>query len=90
MFDGFAYCKMLFDDQMRPVDFVYLEVNDAFGKLTGLEGVTGKKVTEVIPGIREAHPELFEIYGRVALTGRPERFEIEFTPLKRMAVYLGI
>jgi PAS domain S-box-containing protein len=80
MLDGFAYCKMLFDDQMRPVDFVYL-VNDAFGKLTGLESVTGKKVTEVIPGITEAHPELFETYGRVALTGRPESFEIEFAPL---------
>jgi len=82
MLDGFAYCKMLFDDRMRPVDFVYLEVNDAFGRLTGLKNVTGKKVTEVIPGIREAHPELFEIYGRVALTGRPERFEIHFAPLE--------
>jgi PAS domain S-box-containing protein len=81
MLDGFAYCKMLFDDQMRPVDFVYLEVNDAFGKLTGLKNVTGKKVTEVIPGIREVHPELFETYGRVALTGQPESFEIEFAPL---------
>ena len=82
MLDGFAYCKMFFDDRMRPVDFVYLEVNDAFERLTGLRNVAGKKVTEVIPGIREAHPELFEIYGRVALTGRPERFEIDFAPLK--------
>ena len=37
MLDGFAYCKMFFDDRMRPVDFVYLEVNDAFGRLTGLK-----------------------------------------------------
>ena len=28
-----------------------------------------------------AHPELFEIYGRVARTGKPEQFEIEFKPL---------
>jgi signal transduction histidine kinase len=33
-------------------------------------------VTEIIPGIRESDPTLFEIYGRVALTGQPERFEI--------------
>ena len=49
MLDGFAYCKMFFDDRMRPVDFVYLEVNDAFERLTGLRNVAGKKVTEVIP-----------------------------------------
>jgi len=81
MLDGFAYCKMLFDERGRPIDFVYLEVNSAFEKLTGLENVVGKKVTEVIPGTKESYPELFEIYGRVALTGQPEKFEIDFKPL---------
>ncbi len=82
MLDGFAYCKMLFDDHGRPIDFVYLEVNSAFERLTGLKNVIGKKVTEVIPGIKESYPELLEIYGRVALTGQPEKFEIDFKPLK--------
>jgi PAS domain S-box-containing protein len=82
MLDGFAYCKMLFDDRGRPIDFIYLEVNSAFEGLTGLENVVGKKITEVIPGIKESYPELFEIYGRVALTGQPEKFEIDFKPLK--------
>lgn len=83
MLDGFAYCQMLYDDQGRPDDFIYLEVNDAFARLTNLENVTGKRVTQVVPGIRGAHPELFEIYGRVAQTGRSERFEIDFRPLNR-------
>ena len=74
MLDGFAYCKMFFEDG-KPQDFVYLDVNDSFERLTGLKNVTGKKVTEVIPGIKESNPELFEIYGRAALTGNPERFE---------------
>jgi PAS domain S-box-containing protein len=82
MLDGFAYCKMLFDDRGRPVDFVYLEVNSAFEKLTGLENVVSKKITEIIPEIKESYPEVFEIYGRVALTGKPEKFEIDFKPLK--------
>jgi two-component system, chemotaxis family, CheB/CheR fusion protein len=81
MLEGFAYCRMLYDEQNSPVDFVYLDVNNAFGRLTGLENVQGKKVTEVIPGIRESSQDLFEIYGRVALTGQPEKFEIEFKPL---------
>ena len=42
----------------------------------------GKRVTEVIPGIREADPELFELYGRVALSGKSERSEIYVEALK--------
>ncbi len=74
MLNGFAYCRMMYN-QDRPQDFIYLTVNSAFETLTGLKNVTGKKVSEVIPGIRESDPELFELYGRVALTGMPERFE---------------
>ncbi len=81
MLDGLAYCKMLFDDRGWPLDFVYLAVNDSFERLTGLANVTGKKVTEAIPGIKEAHPELFERYARTASTGLPDKFELEFRPL---------
>src|ERR1017187_3411573 len=81
MLEGFAYCRMLFEGD-QPQDFVYLEVNSAFEQLTGLKNVVGRRVTEVVPGIKDSHPELFEVYGRVALTGRPERFESYLKPLK--------
>ena len=74
MLDGYAYCRMFYEAGI-PQDFLYLDVNPAFERLTGLKDVAGKRVREVIPGIREANPELFEIYGRVAMTGKPERFE---------------
>lgn len=83
MLDGFAFCRMLYGEDGRPEDFVYLEVNPRFEQLTGLRDVVGKRVTEVIPGVRESAPELFEIYGRVALGGEPESFEIDFKPLSR-------
>ena len=83
MLDGYAYCKIILDKQNKPIDFIYLEVNGAFEKLTGLtrDKVIGEKVTEAIPGIREANPELFDSYGRVASTKKPERFELFFVPL---------
>lgn len=74
MTNGFARCQMLYENNI-PTDFVYLDINDAFKKLTGLQNVIGKRVSAVIPGIRESNPEVFEIYGRVALTGEPEKFE---------------
>ncbi len=87
MLDGFAYCQMLFDEDGQPEDFVYLAVNNSFGKLTGLAEVIGKRVTQVIPRIKELNPELFELYGRVARTGNPERFDID---LKSPSLYLSI
>jgi PAS domain S-box-containing protein len=80
MLDGYALCKMLFENG-TPQDFVYLDVNDSFKKLTGLQDVVGKKVSEVIPGISESNPEMIRIYGRVSSTGLPERFEMYVKPL---------
>ena len=81
MLEGFGYHRLIRDDEGRAVDWIYLAVNDAFVRLTGLRDVIGKRVTEAIPGIRETSPELFEIYGRVAATGQAETFETFFEPL---------
>ena len=74
MLNGIAYCRMIYEDD-RPVDFIYEQVNSSFEKQIGLKHVEGKKASEVIPGIHTEHPELLEIYGRVATSGQPERFE---------------
>jgi PAS domain S-box-containing protein len=80
MVDGIAYCKMIFEDG-RPVDWVYLAVNPAFEALTGLKNAAGQRVTELIPGIRETDPSLFDLYARVAVTREPEKFEIHLESL---------
>jgi diguanylate cyclase (GGDEF)-like protein/PAS domain S-box-containing protein len=75
MIDGYAHCRMLYDEQGKPDDFIYLYVNPAFERLSGLADVVGKRVSEVIPGIQQTNPELFEIYGRAALGGERARLE---------------
>jgi len=75
MREGFAYCRMIFEKD-DPVDYTYLSVNAAFETLTGLKGVVGKRVSEVLPGIRTSDSSLLEIYGRVARTGNHEKIEI--------------
>ena len=83
MAEAVTSCRMLFDEAGQPIDWIYLDVNSAFEALTGLADVTGKRVTEVIPGVRETNPELFEIYGRVTATGIPEHFETYLPALER-------
>jgi PAS domain S-box-containing protein len=81
LLNGCAYCRMLYKNG-KPDDFVYLAVNDAFGALTGLKDVVGKRVSEVIPNIQETDFQLIETYGRVAREGKPERFEVFLEALK--------
>ena len=81
LLNGCAYCHMLYKDG-KPDDFIYLAVNAAFGLLTGLKDVVGKKVSEVIPNIRETDFQLIETYGRIARGGKPEQFELFLEALK--------
>jgi len=82
MHEGFAYCKLLIEDG-EARDFRFLSVNNTFEPMTGLKDVVGRKVSEVIPGIRETDPGIFEICGRVALTGNPEKAEMFNAALRR-------
>ena len=68
---GASYCQIIFDESGKPIDFVYLQVNDTFEKITGMkrEKIVGKKVTEAMPGIKEGYPELFEILAELDLQG---------------------
>ena len=81
MVEAFVYGHMIYDDQGRPSDWVYLSVNRAFEEITGQRDVEGKRALEVMPDFRAQVPELFERYGRIAKTGIPESFEQYIKPL---------
>lgn len=81
MAQGFALCRLVYKDGVAD-DFIYVEVNQSFTELTGLKNVVGRRVSEVVPGIREADPDMLERYERVVRTGLPERFEVYRSALK--------
>jgi PAS domain S-box-containing protein len=69
--EGFCVFKVLFDEEDRPVDYLWLETNTAFERHTGLVGAVGRTAREMVPGLEQ---HWVEIYGRIARTGRRERF----------------
>lgn len=85
LISGFAFHEMIFDEHGVPVDYIFLEVNRSFERFTGLRraDIIGRKVTEVIPDIGKAEPNLIAIYGKVAASGEPARFDLYFAPLDR-------
>jgi diguanylate cyclase (GGDEF)-like protein/PAS domain S-box-containing protein len=83
MQDGFIYCKLLFDDQDRPVDYLCLQANHAYERLIGVKDVVGNKASELMPWMKHSRPGLFESCARVAMSGQPEEFEFYFEPFDR-------
>ncbi len=75
LMDGFALHEIITDDQGKPVDYRFLEINPAFEKLTGLQAqsTVGRRVNEVLPSL--GNERFIAIYGQVALTGQPVHFE---------------
>jgi uncharacterized protein (TIGR02285 family) len=82
MLSGFAFHKILTDENGNPVDYIFLEINKAFETLTGhnRNDIIGKKVTEVHPGIENMSFDWIGTYGKVALTGKSITFEQYFEP----------
>ncbi|MEX6689797.1 CheR family methyltransferase [Danxiaibacter flavus] len=70
--EGFSTVEVIFNETQTPVDYRFIVVNPAFERQTGLNNAVGKRIREIAP-LHESF--WFEIFGKVALTGEPQRFE---------------
>lgn len=82
MQNGFALHEIILDEKKKPVDYIYIDVNDSFEKITGLkrENVIGKKVKEVIPNIEK---KWIDIYGKIAMENGQKVFEMTSKALNK-------
>ena len=78
--EGFCTIEVLFDEKDEPVDYRFLEINPSFEKQTGIKDALGRTMREIAP---QHEDNWFEIYGKIALTGEPARFENEAAQLHR-------
>ena len=75
--EGFAYCKVVFDDYGKPIDCIFLDANDAFNRLFNIDGksVIGGKVTDVHPNVKQESFDWIGVCCSVAVTGKGLTFE---------------
>ena len=69
---GFCTIEMKFDHAGRAVDYRFIETNPAFQAQTGLHDAAGRWIRDIAPDLEQ---RWFDVYGRVATTGVPTRFE---------------
>jgi PAS domain S-box-containing protein len=78
--EGICTIEMIYDARGHPVDYRFLEVNEAFESQTGLQDPVGRTARELVPELDESW---FELYGEVARTGQPRRFENHARAMQR-------
>jgi PAS domain S-box-containing protein len=78
--EGFCLVEVQSDDDHRAVDYLFLEVNPAFARQTGLEDAVGRTARELVPDLE---PVWAETLGRVASTREPLRWMDESHALGR-------
>ena len=75
----FAYAlhRMRFDGEGKAIDYVFLEVNEAFENSTGLKAkeIIGKSLSECLPHDTENGNRWVQIYNEVCKTGRDRVLE---------------
>ena len=86
---GFVLFELVQDDHGTPADLVVLAANQGFATTTGLrlEDAIGQRLTQVLPGIEKDAADWIGTYGRVALTGTPQLFEMGS---ERLGVYYSV
>jgi PAS domain S-box-containing protein len=77
---GFCVMEILFDSDGEPIDYRFLETNAPFERHTGLVDAVGKTARELVSGL-ERH--WIDIYARVAISGKSERFVQESQAMGR-------
>ena len=79
---GFAYCTAIFSNKILQ-DYTYLTVNKEYESLMGLKEITGKKISQLIPGLLLTDTLYATTLTNVLVTGTPARIETYYKPLNR-------
>jgi diguanylate cyclase (GGDEF)-like protein/PAS domain S-box-containing protein len=85
LLSGYAYHKIIKDEEGNPIDYQYIDINDMYCELIGVkkEEVIGKKVSEIIPLITNENFNWIDFFGKVAIEGGSDSTIQFFKPFNR-------
>lgn len=82
---AYAYHKILLDSNGKPYDYEFIEVNEAFEKMTGLSAnlIINNSILNLLPDIVKDEFDWINFYGDVAINGGDKEFEQFSQPLQK-------
>ncbi len=74
MEQGLALHEIVCDDEGRPIDYITLEMNDSFSRLTGLSRteLIGRRIRDVLPDLEQYW---IDVLGKVAISGQSVKYQ---------------
>ncbi len=75
--NAIAHCRVVADASGRPVDYLILQVNEAYERIIGIgkADIEGRSVREVFPGVEQYEFDYIGVLGKVGLEGGEITFE---------------
>lgn len=82
---GYAYHRIICNEEGIPCDYEFIDVNSAYEALTGVKStdIIGKRITEIQPAIIKDELDWIKFYGETAIHGNKKEFEHYSEALKR-------
>ncbi len=78
MLNGMLYCKIIKDDEGNPEDFIFIDANEAFEKITGFKrkAIINRRGSDFKDILKRVSIDIMEIAIDVALYGKSDKYEI--------------
>lgn len=82
---AYAYHKILLDNNGNPKDFILLDLNESYEKITGVKSkhILNKKASEFMPNLFEKNKDLIDICGEVSIKGINKNIEKYYKTLDK-------
>ena len=75
--NGMAHCRIITDENGKPIDYRILQINEAYERIIGIKkaDIEGRRVLEVFPDIQHYAIDYIGMYGKIAQENGEIRFE---------------
>ncbi|MDF2572459.1 MAG: diguanylate cyclase domain protein [Sporomusa sp.] len=85
MMDAFVYFEIIKDDSGNPIEYQFLEVNNAFERHAGItkDAVIGKNINETVFAAGDNGVDWVSLFNETVKSGKPLTFEHDFKQLNR-------
>ncbi len=80
LYDGYIYCKVIYNKDNEPVDYLFVEANEIFEKSIKIkkENIINKKISEVVLSDRKTNEKLLDMFNETIQKNKKVKAKLFF------------